>query len=419
MKLTANEIAILEGKNGKAQQFAMSLLQSVGEASAADCLIPISQAHLVGSYYGGPADIAFLRHLNEMKAKVRVHTTLNACSAELLDRGHYPADHPEVKDACEVVKYYRQMGCAIELTCAPYHLPKIPRFKDNIAWAESNAVVYANSVIGARTNKTFQYLDLCAAICGLIPRAGLYLEQNRRADTICHANDLPSHWLKDDAIFQLIGYLLGRDEQLGIAVLSGIPAATDDQLRGMGAAAAAAGNIDMFHAVGITPEASSLDEALHNTAAKYEKTLTADMIRQAYSELAGTGRDDLGAVCIGTPHFSFAEFDQLVDLMQGRKIHEGIPFYVSTSRHVHRQLTEAGTLESLEACGIDIVIDTCTYYGLLVKDMAGVIMTNSVKWAYYAPGNLQVEAKFARLSDCVESAILGRVTCDRDFWHAA
>ncbi|MEH6588682.1 MAG: aconitase X catalytic domain-containing protein [Halioglobus sp.] len=417
LDLSQGDQQMLCGAQGPSREFAMSMLVRVANCVGASRLIDISQAHLVGCYYGGPGDLHLVEKLIGSGAEVAVPTTLNASSADLYQHNLYESGSAEVKDTCKVVKCYQGIGARVELTCAPYHLPDVPALGESIAWAESNAIVYANSVLGARTNKTFQYLDLCAALTGRMPEFGFYCSEERRAVNVYQLVDIPDHWFLDDAFYQLLGLCIGVRTGSDVPVIDGLPNfVNEDQLRGLGASAAASGSLAMFHAVGLTPEAPTLDAALqYQPPTRIEAISAADIVAMK-QQVSTRDSGPLSTVCLGTPHFSRAEFEQVLQLLDGRHVAATVDFYVTTSRHVFKKLEQDGLLDDLQQAGLQVVTDTCTYHGSLVKHRAGVIMTASGKWAYYAPGNLGVDVLFATVADCVNSAIAGEVVYDKSFW---
>ncbi len=386
----------------------MTLITEVARATAASRLIDISQAHLVGSYDSGPANVKFLDLMLEQGAKVRVPTTLNASSA-CVESGS-PSAAQDVRRARDVIRRYEAMGCTPTLTCAPYHLSSLPRKGEVIAWAESNAIVYANSVIGARTNKTMQYLDFCAAITGRIPACGLYLDDQRLATVHIDCSGISVDRWSESLSWQLLGLLTGTLAGSAVPVLTGMAdRATADDLRALGSGAASTGNVAMFHAVGLTAEAPDLESATGGrpVTTRFEVgDRELDTLENQYGAAPGT---PISAICLGTPHFSFAEFQQL----QAEFADAGqvcvIPFYVTTSRHVRDQLDRHGYSESLVKSGVRVLTDSCSYYGRVVPGLSGTVMTNSAKWAYYASGNLGIKSSLSSLSDCVASAISGQV----------
>ena len=415
MELSTSDRKRLAGAEGEAPQFAMELLCRVGRAVGARRLIDIGQAHLVGAYYGGPADLALIRRIADSGARVAVPTTLNAGTADFTQPELYRPDSIEVRKSCQIVASYRDMGCDLELTCAPYHLPRLPQQGECIAWAESNAVVYANSVIGARSIKAYQYLDLAAALTGRMPEYDLYLDQNRRPQALLDVQGMPEHWLSDDAFYQLLGLVLGSLAGSAVYALTGLGLApTQDQLRALGAAAAASGDVRMFHVPGVTPELP-LDDPVLEALPRHR--LGPDHVLAQRRALAVGRQSELSAVCLGTPHYSELEFMVLHRSLDGGPVARGVPLYVSTSRHVRQQIQRSGLLAELEGLGVRIISDTCTYYGSLLRGSKGLVLTDSAKWAYYAPGNLGLAVRMLRLEDCVRSAQAGELIEDESFWH--
>jgi predicted aconitase len=314
---------------------------------------------------------------------------------------------------------YVAMGCRQTWTCAPYQLPERPGFGEHVAWAESNAIVFANSVLGARTARYGDFIDICAAITGRVPKAGLHLTGRRRGQLVFDVRALPDSLLGQDVLYPLLGHLVGARSGRLVPVVDGLPAGVDeDRLKAVGAAAASSGEVGLVHVVGSTPEAPTLAEALQHGQPLEVVEVTPAMVRAARDQLTSAGAPEarLVGVNVGTPHFSVAEFGRLVALLAGRPVHPEVEFYASTGRHVLARIEALGWLASLEAAGVRLVVDTCTYVTSILEDTAGVVMTSSAKWAWYAPGNLGVRVVLGSLRECVESAVEGRVVRDDALW---
>jgi predicted aconitase len=286
-----------------------------------------------------------------------------------------------------------------------------PRFGDQIAWAESNAIVFANSVIGARTNRYGDFIDLACALTGRAPAYGLHLTEPRRARIVFEIVEAPPSWdpADTDRMAIAIGTLIGARAGSDIAAVVGLSrATTEDDLKGLGAAAASSGGVALFHAVGLTPEAPTLDAALQGHAPDAVIKLHAADLMAALDRLSTVPPETpLAAVSLGTPHFSRAEFARLLPLLQATP--PRLPIYVNTNRETYAALAADGTLVRLQEHGVTIVQDTCTYVSAIMREERGPVMTNSGKWAWYAPGNLGVEVAFGSLVECVASAAAGRV----------
>jgi hypothetical protein len=303
-------------------------------------------------------------------------------------------------------------------TCAPYQLPGRPCLGDHIVGSESNAVTFYNSVIGARTNKYGDYLDVCAALVGRVPYSGLHTDQGRRGRLLFRLDRIPEDLRREDLFHHVLGHRLGRVAQSRVPVIQGLPLdSNEDQLKAISAAAAASGAVALFHAVGVTPEAPDLETAFQGAAPEEEITVSPGELIEARDSLSTGTSGRLEMVAVGTPHFSFTEFERLVPLMDGRRVHDGTLFYVSTSRYVAALIEKEGWMAILKAAGVRVIVDTCTYFAPAVRGCRGRVMTNSAKWAYYAPGLLAVESVFGTLEECVQSAVRGEVWRDQRLWR--
>jgi predicted aconitase len=416
VRLTAEEEGLLRGEAGEASRLAMRILVEMARVERADRFLPITCAHVDGGLYHGPAGLAFATRLVDGGAKVSVPTTLNVSSLDLLHPHLYRGDEETAAGASRLIEAYRAMGCEPTWTCAPYQLPRRPGLGEQIAWAESNAIVFANSVLGARTERYGDFLDICAAITGRVPDAGLHRPENRRARIVFRLEGVPDRVLEDDLLYPVLGHLVGAASGDLVPAISGLPPVSEDGLKALGAAAASSGAVALVHVVGSTPEASSLTEALAGERPSRTVRVALDDLRAARADLTTPGSGRLVAVSVGTPHFSVAEFNSLLELLDGREPAGPVPLYVSTGRDVLSEVEARGWADGLEAAGVTVVTDTCTYITPILERTDGVVMTNSAKWAYYAPGNLGVEVCFGSLRECVESAFRGHVWRDPDGW---
>ena len=400
--------------DGEAHRFAMQLVEQAARIMGAPRLTPISFAHIDACFYTGQSHLDFAHFLLTHDAKLAVPTWTNNSVASPDDGGLRPENsNPEmVRGAHELMRLYAQLGCKPTWTCAPYHLQGGPKFGDHIAVGESNAVAYYNSVIGARTNKYGDYLDVACAITGLAPFAGLHTDEGRTADIHFSCASIPDEWKLQDIFFHLLGYLVGRRAGRRIPVISNLPKeTTTDQLKALCAASAASGGVELLHVVGVTPEAPAL-ESVFRTGEKFE--ITCDHLKAAHRELSTAGDGPLDCVALGTPHFSLTEFSELMKLLNGRKVRTTT--YISTSRGIREMLIAKDWLKTLQDAGITIPVDVCTYYSPKIQGIRGRVMTNAAKWAYYAPGMLGVEVCFGSLKECVESAVRAEVWRDPALW---
>lgn len=408
--------ALLDGAQGPAMQLAMRLVVKAAGILGAERLIPVTFAHIDACFYTGRAHVDFVRYLLENGAKLSVDAWTNNGVVSLADPALRPeAEDPEfVRGAREVMELYARLGCKPTWTCAPYQLPGGPKFGDHIAVGESNAVSYYNSALGARTNKYGDYLDVACALTGKAPFAGLHRDKGRRAELQFTCGGLPEHWRREDIFAHLIGHHVGKISGRRRPAISGlVKETTRDDLKAISSAVAASGGVELWHGVGVTPEAPALEAVF---AGGEVHGVTADDLAAAHRDLS-TARDGvLDAVAFGTPHFSLREMGEVVRLLAGRKVKAGLPVLISTSRGVREMARAKGWLQDIERAGLEVPVDVCTYYSPRVRGIRGRVMTHAAKWAYYAPGMLGVEVAFGSLRECVESAVRGEVWRDPDLW---
>ncbi|TDP91041.1 aconitase X [Labedaea rhizosphaerae] len=399
--LTADEQAMLAGDAGPAVAFAMRIVHRLAEGLGAPRLQEITAAHVDGCLYNGQVNLDFATRLVDLGARVAVPTTLNVGSLDLL--------HPEIHrglardtdtttNARALMAAYRTMGCAPTWTCAPYQLARRPEFGEHVAFAESNAIAFVNSVLGARTDRYGDFIDICAAITARVPYAGLHRDEARRATVVLDCRELPPELFDDTSGWAVLGYLTGS-RTTGVPALTGLTAVpTEDDLKAFAATAASAGGVALFHIAGVTPEA---------TEVRGLPVITVSPTDFGGARRALTTVEDapVDAVSVGTPHFSASEFAALAALVRGRSDPK-VPFYVSTSRAVLDQAADDAS--ACAAAGITLITDTCTYVSSIVDPKARVVMTNSGKWAWYAPVNLGVDVVFGTLAECVRTAYEGQ-----------
>lgn len=394
------------------------IVDRVAAAVGVEAALEISSAHIDSCLYHGQVGIDFAQRLLDNGARVSVPTTLNVGSLDLMHPESYRGDPATARDARRLMDLYVELGCSPTWTCAPYQLESRPKFGEHIAWAESNAVVFANSVLGARTNRYGDFIDICSAITGTVAAAGLHLDHNRLATLVLEVDDISEDLLNSDVLYPVLGYHLGRVAGSAVAAIVGLPSGlSEDRLKALGAAAASSGGVGMFHAVGSTPEADSLDHALGGRQPTAVVKATPLELAAARRSLSTTDTAKLGAVSLGTPHYSVSECLRLVELLAGRVVHPKVAMYVSTGRDVLLELGLRGAAKALDLAGVTVVVDTCTYITPIMDEVHGAVMSDSAKWAYYAPGNLGVEVIFGSAAECVESAVAGVVVRDEGLWE--
>ncbi len=396
------------GAHGAAAAFAMRLLIRFADAVAARRFIAIESAHVDGCLYLGRASLDFVERMAALGGKVRAPTSLNVGSLDLIHPELFRGSDEVRVNGARLMRAHVELGCAPTFTCAPYQTAHRPRFGAQIAWGESNAIVFANSVVGARTNRYGDFIDLCCAMTGRAPEYGLHLAENRFARAFVQIDGIPDGW-DAERVCVSVGHTIGQLCGSLVPAIVGLPADVDeDNLKALGAAAASSGAVALFHVVGITPEAPDLETASGGLAPKLLLRLSADNLRASARSLSDVADGaPLAAVTLGTPHFSLAEFARLMPLLDGpRPI---VDIWVNCSRATLADLSARGWEERLRAVGVTLVVDSCTYVTTLMRVGAGAVMTNSGKCAYYAPANLGVEVAYGSLAECIASARAGRV----------
>ncbi len=405
------------GAKGPAAKLAMSILARMAEVYGATELMDISAAHIDSTIYIGEAGLEFAERLAGLGAKVAVPTTLNVSGLDEHGWQEWAVPADWAAKAYRQMVAYQSMGCVPTWTCAPYQTDLRPVFGQQIAWGESNAIAFANSVLGARTERYPDLLDICCAITGRVPAVGLHLTENRAGQLLLRLVGIPLALQQDDSFYPVLGHLIGEVAGEQIPVVDGLYARpTEDQLKALGAAAASSGAVALFHIIGVTPEAPTLGAAFQDR--QPENVLSVDMgwLRQARSELSTAQGDELQMVVLGSPHFSIQEFEQLSRLVAGQKVHPQVKFLVTSSRVMVELTRRAGFLQPLEDFGGRVTVDTCILASPMLPPDIKLLMTNSGKYAYYAPGMLNTRVTYGSLADCVRSAIAGRVVRDESLW---
>lgn len=410
MKLSARDEEMLAGGAGEGTALAMRILVSAAQALGAETLIDIESAHIDGCLYHGDSGTLFAEKLVDSRAKARVPTTLNVGALDLLHGTRTHLSHDAREMARRMMSAYIALGCQPTWTCAPYQAGHRPAFGSDVAWGESNAVAFCNSVLGARTNRYGDFLDICSAITGRAPRTGLHIPSNRLATVLIDASQLSRAFLADDIAYPILGAWLGRTVGTAIAAFEGLGRPTEDQLKALGAAAASTGSVGLFHVIGVTPEAPTVAAAFGDRTPVEVITLTAAMLAEARLSLSTVrvaADDPIQAVAIGSPHLSPQELRNLAAVLGERSCH--VPLYACTSRSSLAAVMSDGIAQRLQACGVVLIADTCIVVTPILPEGAGTLVTNSGKFAHYAPGNTGYDVVFASLRDCVDSAVAGRL----------
>jgi predicted aconitase len=418
--LNERDRAMLAGEHGAAAQLAMSILVRMAGVYGARELMDISQAHIDSTIYLGDATLEFAERLASLGARVAVPTSLNVSGVDECGWKDWAVSPEWAAKAARQMLAYERMGAVPTWTCAPYQTHMRPAFGQQIAWGESNAIAFANSVIGARTERYPDLLDICCAITGRVPAVGLHLPENRAGQQLLRLDDVPVSLQRDDQFFAVLGHLVGKLAGDLIPVIDGILVTPpEDHLKAFAAAAASSGRVALFHMVGVTPEAPTREAAFHGGQPTQTIDITIADLRAARRELTTADGRELDMVILGSPHFSLAEFRTLAPLVEGRRAHPRVKFLVTSSRLMKEDADKAGVLAPIVAFGAQITLDTCILASPMLPPEIRTLMTNSAKYAYYAPSLLNARVTFGSLADCVDSAVAGRVVRDESLWQSA
>ncbi|WP_238382540.1 cis-3-hydroxy-L-proline dehydratase [Tabrizicola thermarum] len=413
--LTDLDRRLLAGEFGEAARIAMRIVLQTARIEGATGLVDVDMAHLDGVFYQGPAGLRFARKLCDLGARVRVPTTMNAICVDRRQWRALGVDRGLGEASDALAEAYVEMGAQPTYTCAPYLLERPPKAGQMIAWGESNAVVFANSVLGARTLKYPDYLDILVALTGRAPAADCYLAEGRRASVRV---ELPHLGEVDDLFFPLLGYHIGKIVPNGIPLICGLEgrAVSHDDLKAFGAAFATTSAAPMFHMLGVTPEATTADLASGEDVR---------VVRVTRAELAATWRElniaqtaDVDMVALGNPHFSLTEMAALARLCEGRRKAEGVRLVVTCGRDVFARARAEGFIDKVRAFGGEVLNDTCWCFigAPVVPASVRNMATNSGKYAHYGPAAVGKAFHFASLAACVDAACTGRMDRTLPAW---
>jgi predicted aconitase len=394
MYLTKEEEKIIDGKQGEVMQKMLRLLVRLGEIYNADKMIPVGSVQVAGVSYKSIADpgTEFLEDLADKGAKVKVLTYLNPAGMDLEDWEKLGFPKHFAKNQLRIMDAFRRMGIVVTSTCTPYLAGNLPRFREHIAWSESSAVSFSNSVIGARTNREGGPSALAAAICGVTPNYGLHLWEERQPNMKIDV----SADLTFNSDFGALGWFVGKQVKNKIPYFTGIKDANTDQLKALGAAMAASGAVALYHIEGLTPEADLVEKK------GLEKiSVTQKEIKETYAKLNTGKKPDI--VIFGCPHASLREISALAEKLDGRHLKR--PVWICTSRMVKEASERMGYNEIIAKAGGSVVADTCMVVSPIEEMGYKTTGVNSGKAANYLPGFCKQEVCFANIDDLVEAQL--------------
>jgi len=390
MYLTKEQEKMLEGEEGEVVEKLMRLLVRLGDIYNADRMIPVGSVQVSGVSYKSIGDpgLEFLEDFASKGVKVKVLTYLNPAGMDLENWKEMGISADFAEKQNRIIKAFKKMGIVITATCTPYLAGNLPRFREHIAWSESSAVSFSNSVIGARTNREGGPSALAAAICGFTPNYGLHLDENRKPDFVI---DVKAD-LKFNADFGAMGYFVGSAVKNKIPYFRGIKEANTDNLKALGAAMAASGAVALYHVENMTPEAHLMDtEGLERIEFGNEE------LKETYEKL-NTG-EEADVVILGCPHASLREIAEVAGRVKGKTLRK--PLWICTSRAMKETAERMGLLETIEKAGGKIVADTCMVVSPIEK-LFKTTAVNSGKAAHYLPGFCKQKVVFGNINDLLE-----------------
>ncbi|MBY8990424.1 MAG: aconitase X catalytic domain-containing protein [Candidatus Lokiarchaeota archaeon] len=395
MDLTPEERGMLEGKFGKAAKKSMEILTALGEIFEAENMVDVISVQIAGVSYAnlGEAGLEFLSEMAE-DGKVRVLTTLNPAG---MDRENWEVlgiDKEFAKNQNRAIDAFAKMGIITTCSCTPYLIGNTPHFGQHLAWAESSAVCYANSVIGARTNREGGPSALAAAITGKTPRYGYHLEENRHSEVLIEVN---AQIIGTDQ-FGVLGKIIGdKLVELGkkIPFITGISSATVEELKSFCASVATYGGTALFHMETITPEYDK-----YPRPDKISFRITQDDLNKTRSELIDEDLE-IDFVSIGCPHASIHEIANIAHLLKGKRVMK--EFWITTARPTKRIADEAGYSKIIENAGAKFAADTCCVVAPIKGRFKG-IMVDSAKACYYGRAKNKFKVKIGSIEQCIEEA---------------
>ena len=391
MQLTREQKGMLDGSEGEVVQRMMRLLVRLGDIYGAEKMIPVGSVQVAGVSYKSIKDpgTAFLEDMAAKGAQVKVLTYLNPAGMDMenWEAIGFPADF--ARSQVRIMEAFRAMGIVVTATCTPYLAGNLPRYREHIAWSESSAVSFANSVIGARTNREGGPSALAAAICGFTPDYGLHRDENRKPDVVINVVDE----LHTSSDYGALGYLVGKLVKNKQPYFRGLPTtASTDRLKALGAAMAASGAVALYHAEGLTPEAELMD-----TTGLETLTVTRADLDETYARL-NTG-DEPDIVILGCPHASLREIAEVAERVEGHELRK--PVWIATSRVMKEAANRMGYTATIEAAGGRVVADTCMVVSPIEQMGYRTTGVNSGKAANYLPGFCKQQVRFANIDDLI------------------
>lgn len=401
LRLTGQERSLLAGEAGPGMQKAMEIVVALGQIYGARDLTPVASVQVAGVSFKnlGEAGLEFLEEWAAQGAHVQVPATLNPAGLDLESWRELGFSEAFAHSQQRVIDAYIALGVTPICTCTPYLVGYRPEFGQHLAWAESSAVSFANSLLGARTNREGGPSALAAAISGRTARYGLHLDENRLGTALIDVRAA----IGSEADLGALGYQVGRlvKNRAPYFRFQQTPQ-TDWEWKALGAAMAASGAVALFHVEGITPEAIKAD-----MLAKGAPTHAIESLQEGYQALNGPV-ETIDLVSLGCPHASLAELQAIADYLEGRRVRSAL--WITTARATRQAAHAAGLVARIEAAGGRVVADTCLVVAPVHELGFRTMATNSAKMATYAPAHSGLVVRFGSMPQCLDAALAGRWT---------
>jgi phosphomecalonate degydratase large subunit len=396
MKLTNPQQAMLDGEHGKATQKAMQILDALGTIYEAEEMLPVTSVQIAGVSYAnlGEAGLQFLSEMADGGGKAQVLTTLNPAGMDTENWQALGIPEDFARNQMRVLDAFARMGVITTCSCTPYLFGNTPHFGEHIAWAESSAVCFANSVLGARTNREGGPSALAASLTGFTPAYGLHLEANRRPTLTVHVDAEMTENHHFGALGKCIGdHLEGRGKR-PVPWITGIERASVENLKSFCASIATYGGTALFHMPGITPEAQGY------TAPAESITITQAMIADTIDEINDPA-DEVDFVSLGCPHLSLREIARIAELLEGKQVTK--EFWITTARPTKQIADRMGYSQIIEDAGAKFAADTCCVVAP-IKGRFKTLVTDSAKACYYGYAKNKFHIIFKSFDDVVLEA---------------
>lgn len=391
LKLTPEEKKMLDGKYGKATKKSMEIIIALGDIYGAKRLIPVSSVQIAGVSYDNLGE-AGLEYLSEMAedGQTRVLTTLNPAGMDMVEWKKHGMSEDFAKNQQRVIDAFERMGVVTTCTCTPYLIGNLPHYGEHIAWAESSAVCFANSVIGAYTNREGGPSALAAALTGVTAEYGFHLDENRVAQVKYEVQAE----LKETSDFGLLGQIIGNRTGKAIPYITGVKKTTTDDLKSFCASIATYGGAAIFHMEGITPNRTAVPEKT--------EVVTKKDLNRAQAEL-DDDEAEIDFISVGCPHASIKEIAEIASMLRGKRVTEGKTVWITTAKPTKDLAIKMGYYDQIEQAGAYLVADACCAVAPLKGRFKG-LMTDSAKACFYARGKNKFKTEIRTVEECIREA---------------